>query len=150
MNWKQHLYMTLLIGIIITMYFQFPLSLDSLGWLILLGLGSILPDVDLKQSRASGLVFGLLTLSIIFASWKLFGETAEAFIAFLAGMIILFLAGKFLRPSHRTITHSIWFVILSALPIYILWGQFLATGIAFGMIAHIMEDRLSDILRIKQ
>lgn len=118
----------------------------SLSLIAVCLLGSILPDIDLKQSKASKIVQPIATLGIAFLLYPFISAKFSMLTAVVVSLVIsaavIFLVLFPLRLRHRGITHS-WlaatvFSIVAAV----------ALGINSGIIAfisyasHLVVDRI--------
>lgn len=142
MNHRGHM----LIGLIFGIAAMLVLQIFSPELVALVLLGSILPDIDLQQSKASkvvqfvAVIGGTFLLQPLFS--KFFSTIAAAVAALLASIALVFLVLLPLRLKHRGVTHSIWAAVVFG----VLAG--LAVGIAGGIVAllayasHIIVDKL--------
>ncbi len=122
----------------------------SLPLLAICLLGSILPDIDLKQSKASQIVQPIAVLGVAFLLYPLihtffstkFGTIAAIIISLAISAAVIFLLLFPLRLKHRGITHT-W---KAAAVFAIIAG--IALGINAGIIAllsyasHLVIDKI--------
>ena len=136
----------MVVGGILGIAAMFILGVFSLPLIAICLLGSILPDIDLKQSKASKIVQPIATLGIAFLIHPFFSTkfspiAAIAVSLVIAAAVILILLFP-LRLKHRGITHS-W---KAAAVFSIIAGT--ALGINAGLIAlvsyasHLVIDRI--------
>ncbi len=141
MNHLGHMIVGLIVALIVMIVFgSFSFSLAGIALL-----GAILPDIDLKQSKASQIVepiaiIGLtLFLHGFFSSYSLLVSwVASLVVSLIATYIVL----KILRRKHRGITHSfgaaILFSAFGLLTLGIIGG--LVGLVSYG--SHLVVDRL--------
>ncbi|MCX8197190.1 MAG: metal-dependent hydrolase [Candidatus Micrarchaeota archaeon] len=102
---------------------------------------SLLPDIDAKQSKISGLARGAIALAGILASFALSEGKAERF-AFL--VLVLFAAiwalEEIARPRHRGITHSLLFAAACVAAVFAVAGEIPAIAAGIGIMSHLLAD----------
>ncbi|MDP3742331.1 MAG: metal-dependent hydrolase [Candidatus Micrarchaeota archaeon] len=128
-----------LVAMLILKEFSLPLVAICL-------LGSILPDIDLKQSKASQIVQPIAVLGVAFLLYPFFstkfGALAAVVVSLAISAAVIFLVLFPLRLKHRGITHS-W----KAAAVFSIIGGLLL-GINGGIIAllsyasHLVVDRI--------
>lgn len=149
MNWKYHLGVTAVLAVVYLFlanrFLHLPYSDEWLPFILVSMVASLLPDVDLPNSKINQLL-GPLTIFIVSAiSIYFFSFTVLAAIA--AGLL-LFVVDKlydFITDGHRGNTHSIWFGFFVGIPVGLYAGIFLGMAALFGVVAHIVEDFIYDV-----
>ena len=117
MNAFGHLMLGLVIGFIASFALSFtPFSFNffSSTAIALIALGAILPDVDLKQSKVSRVLFLVAIVAIILGVYPFVSKhfsTIHSIIASIAFAVVITSIFGLLRPKHRTITHTPYFAI---------------------------------------
>ncbi len=142
MNHLGHMIVGLIIGIIAMLV----LNIFSLALIGVILLGSLLPDVDLKQSKVSRIIEPIAILAITIILQKIASEFLSTItswiISLLLAFVIVWLVLKPLRKKHRGITHSFKAAVVYAIAMVLLAG--IPTGIV-GLLSyssHLVVDRL--------
>ncbi len=107
------------------------------------GAASLLPDLDLRKSKASQALYSAVFVLILAAAFLLSYKAgkAENFVLYAAALFLAALGLDFLiRPRHRGIMHSLAFLFALALPCFLLFGEFLACAVAAGYFSHLLAD----------
>ena len=136
----------MVVGAILGLVAMLVLKVFSLPLIAICLLGSILPDIDLKQSKASQIVQPIAALGIAFLLYPFFsakfGALAAVVVSLAISAVIIFILLFPLRLKHRGVTHS-W---KAAVVFSIISGALL--GINGGIIAllsygsHLVVDRI--------
>ena len=136
----------MVVGAIVGAVAMLILKEFSLSLIAICLLGSILPDIDLKQSKASQIIQPIAVLGAAFLLYPFlsakFSTIAAVAISLVIGAAIIFLVLFPLRLKHRGITHS-W----KAAAVFSIMGGLLL-GINGGIIAllsyasHLVIDRI--------
>lgn len=145
MDYKKHLLFSILL--FLPSYYFAPLFFGDFPTSLCLCLfGSLLPDIDHKNSKLSKLAFSL-SLALLYASLLLFSFSKFQQLPITSLLLLLILPPILLaalfalvRPRHRGITHSVFFAIactLAALAFF----QAGAAAFAIGIFSHLLSDR---------
>jgi len=136
----------MVVGGIVGITAMLILKVFSLPLIAICLLGSILPDIDLKQSKASQIVQPIAALGVAFLLYPFisskFSTLAAVVVSLVIGAAIIFIILFPLRLKHRGVTHS-W----KAAVVFAALGAFLTGGINGGVIAfvsyasHLVVDR---------
>lgn len=158
MNWKSHVKYTLFIAVLLILalaYFQnifFPPE-RAILWIIVAGIASLLPDVDLEHSKISMTLIPIVVMCV--AGFWIYIFKFETFhgipFFFIPSFISLFVIHKIyktLTKGHRGWTHGLVFAVTIALPFMVWFDIFIASAPFFGIICHIIEDKFCDITRV--
>ncbi len=142
MNHLGHMIVGLIVGIIAML----ALNVFSLPLIGVILLGSLLPDVDLKQSKVSRIIepIAILAITIILQkiSSQFLSTIISLIISLLLAFVIVWLVLKPLRKKHRGITHSFNAAVVYAIAMALLVG--IPAGIV-GLLSyssHLVVDRL--------
>ena len=117
------------------------------GWLLCL-FGAVLPDIDHKESRISKAVFaislGLLYAALCLLFAPLVAQNAQ--MGLLVGVLLsppVFLTALFalVRPKHRGITHSLFFMLVCCGALAAVLSVGAAGSFALGFFSHLISDR---------
>lgn len=144
MDWKSHLLFGLLSGALVAVFVFRAGAQASFLFTIASGASALLPDLDMRKSKASKIMYaGLFTLifaAALFLSYSA-GKDLDGFILYAAILFLAVLGLDFLiRPRHRGIMHSLAFLFaLSAISL-LLFGEFFASALAVGYFSHLMAD----------
>ena len=144
MNWKAHLFIGAACGFILSAYALRLSAADIAVFTVVTGASALLPDLDLRKSKASQALYLLaLGCSLLAAYWLTLGkglgmvQFAEA----LALLLLAFLAlDWFLRPRHRTVMHSMGAAVALAAACFLVFGWQLALACALGYATHLAAD----------
>jgi hypothetical protein len=103
-----------------------------------------LPDLDLRNSKASQALYLLALGAALFAAYQLTLGAGKGMLQFaiaLAEIVVALLAlDWFLRPRHRTIMHSAIAALALAAACFFVFGWQLALACAIGYISHLVAD----------
>ncbi len=148
MDWKAHLLVGCIFGAVVGAslfgFGIFELALFSLA----AGFCALLPDLDLRKSKASEILYAAAGIVIIAAAYYLSGMASGASarsisdFAIYALLLVLFamLLDLFFRPKHRGVMHGILFLALITAAAYFTLGWFLALALATGYLSHLLAD----------
>jgi len=144
MNWKFHMLFGALLGAFAA-YFIFNFSGSALILFSLLSAASaILPDLDLRKSKASQMLYCAMLAIAILISYQNTLAKGKGIIDFALLAVIVccvMLALDFLiRPAHRGITHSLLFLAAIFAVAFFLSGLFFASAICIGYASHLISD----------
>lgn len=144
MNYKAHMLFGFLLGAAVSHFLlRLPLP-QSAAFALISSVCALLPDLDLRKSKASQFLLFAALFAISAAAYFIasaFSGGLPQFIALLFGLLLLYLLLDWLiRPRHRGIMHSIAFAALSSLAAYALFGQFFALAFTVGFISHLALD----------
>jgi len=131
MDWKGHIIFALLCCLVYAYYSNsFDIFFSSLPVIII---SSIFPDIDI----ATSIVRKLLTFLVIIVSILLFIIT-NSIIMPIVLLLIFFLITLFI-PRHRGITHSIVFLFIYSLIIYVIRKE-IAIYAFISYLSHLIAD----------
>ncbi len=143
-DWKSHLAIGLLSGAAAAAYIFHAGAQAAFLFAIASGASALLPDLDMRKSKASKIlsaaVFGAIYAAAFLLSYSQ-GKDLDGFFLYAA---VLFLAALgldlLIRPRHRGIMHSLAFLFaLSAISL-LLFGEFFASAVAVGYFSHLCAD----------
>lgn len=144
MKWKAHFLIGAFLG-----FSVFSLGLGkgmagSLAYALLAGTFALLPDLDLRKSKASQLLYiAALAASIAAAALFYSASLASAIGAFFAIAAGLFAFDLLARPRHRGMMHSPAFALLPFAACLAFFGFEAGLAFAMGYLSHLLADRIS-------
>lgn len=147
MNYKAHIFFGVLFsaifGYVLTSVFKLSISLTLWGYILFFGfVGSIFPDVDMKNSTIvwillSTSVISLIT-SLILIKFNLLSSYSYG--TLYCSLVLLFVSVFFpIIFKHRGFTHSILFNVLVSVPICFINYMF-AISFFIGALSHLILD----------
>lgn len=141
MDWKAHLFFGILAGAAVA-YLLFSQDAGKIATFALLSGGAaLLPDLDLRKSKASKILYFALFVGIAAAALLLGGRKIEqVLLAALALSLAVFALDLLLRPRHRGIMHSLVFLAAISLAAYFSFGLFFAAAVFTGYFSHLLAD----------
>lgn len=142
MNWGAHLVLGAACGVIAAYLLSLPI-VDAFIFTSVSGIAALLPDLDLRKSKASQIVGGAAAaLALILALLWSNGDGVRFLAAFCAMLLALLALDWFLRPRHRTIFHSAIAALVLAAACLFLFGWIIALACAMGYLSHLAADRM--------
>lgn len=141
MDWKAHLVFGAAFGAAVC-YLAVGSDAPSLALFSgVSGFSALLPDLDLRKSKASKIAYAAIAVALVAAAVWLSGGDMGKFAAYLAGMgLVLLFADWLVRPRHRGIMHSMLFLAVAAIAVLLLAGWFFAAAFAAGYFSHLVAD----------
>jgi membrane-bound metal-dependent hydrolase YbcI (DUF457 family) len=144
-DWKAHLLVGCIFGAIGG---HAALSLSGVplaAFCAISGFCALLPDLDLRKSKSSQILYAAAALFALAAAYFLsgFGKTPawqDFALCFAAAAILLAAADLFFRPSHRKIMHSLSFLAICTAFAWLFLGQFFSLAFFFGYFSHLLAD----------
>ncbi|MEM2137886.1 MAG: metal-dependent hydrolase [Candidatus Anstonellaceae archaeon] len=145
MDWKSHLFLGVLFGAATANFVLRTDWLGTAGFAAIAGASALLPDLDIRNSKASQ-VLGIVALAaiVIAAGWLAVagGKGLEEFAIYaLLLLAFAFVADRLLRPRHRGVMHSLGFLCAIAAAAGLLLGGFFALAFAAGYLSHLIADK---------
>src|SRR3989344_6817434 len=114
MDWKAHLLFGILLGALAAIFIFHFGPADVAGFCAISGASALLPDLDLRKSKASQITYILAGAALVAAAIYLSGWNAESAMGYLALLLIAFFAFDFfIRPRHRGVMHSFLFLSIA-------------------------------------
>jgi len=141
MDWKLHLLLGILFGAAVA-HFGFNANAAQIFlFAAIAGVSALVPDIDLRKSKVSRIVYLTGGAAILLVSFMLSGGNWTRMLLYAAVFAIGFLAFDVLvRPRHRGIVHSYLFLVLVAVAAYFAAGFFFAAAFATGYLSHLLSD----------
>ncbi|MBS3067098.1 metal-dependent hydrolase [Candidatus Micrarchaeota archaeon] len=142
MDWRSHAIIGTLLAAL-ALYLM-NVKFESIIFLsIFAGFSALLPDIDHKMSKIRSIADKSFVLFALVYSYNScsncqlleIGKTAILLIG------IYFLIITFLRPRHRGITHSLFFVVIYGAILYLLFNFNLAIAGIIGYASHLIADK---------
>jgi len=142
MEWKAHLLFGCVCGAIVS-YWVFGLGFGEAAlFSAISGLSALAPDLDMRKSRASKLLYGavLLLLLAIFAV-LFFRMGLFAALAGTGGVgASLVLADFLFRPRHRGVMHGLLFMLFCFGAMWVFFGSEISAAFLTGFLSHLLLD----------
>lgn len=146
MDYKGHMLSTFIMAVLALYFLNIPANETAMLWLIIALGASLLPDLDLENSKANQLlnpvIFAISLAISFFVTKDIFFLVTLAIIIFSLYRLIIRISAN----GHRGHFHTVYFAIFLATPVYIYAGLFLATAVVFGIGAHLIEDFFHDVM----
>ena len=146
MNWRAHLFIGVACGAIAAYLLRFDMF-SAIFFCAVSAASSLLPDLDIRNSKASKATYAVALLAVIAAAYSLsfakgkgLQEFALAFAAIVAVLIVLDLL---FRPRHRGVMHSAPFALAAAVACYLFFGALSAGAFLLGYCSHLAADKLA-------
>ncbi len=146
MNWRGHV----LFGLVLYAILAYLCHI-SLTTIIILGplamFSAILPDIDLKQSKARAIMDIFAVLLAIFYplaymyKLNLLKYIQVGWISSAAFIGLYFIAVRFFMPKHRGFTHTIAATLIYAILIYTVFGWLEGCTALIGYSSHLLADK---------
>ena len=144
MRWKAHFFIGFCTCFLIFAVWLGKIAPVVVGYSMLSGFCALLPDLDMRKSKASQLLYIAALALAIFASALFYGSSlASAFGAFAATALLLFAFDLLLRPKHRQVMHTAAFGLVPFAACLALLGWEIALAFAIGYLTHLFADKMS-------
>ena len=141
LDWKAHLFFGILAGAAVAYLLFSQDALRIAAFALLSGGAALLPDLDLRKSKASRLLYAAAFVAIASAALLLGGGKLEqALFNALALSLALLALDLLLRPRHRGMMHGLPFLAALSLVAYFSFGPFFASAIFTGYLSHLLAD----------
>ena len=141
MDWKAHLLFGILLGALAAIFIFHFGPADVAGFCAISGASALLPDLDLRKSKASQITYILAGAALVAAAIYLSGWNAESAMGYLALLLIAFFAFDFfIRPRHRGVMHGFLFLSIATVLAYAALGGFVASAFLAGYSSHLLAD----------
>jgi membrane-bound metal-dependent hydrolase YbcI (DUF457 family) len=144
MKWKAHLFIGISFGAIASLLLGLSLLPDAFLFCAISGAASLLPDLDIRNSKASQASYVVAFFAVVLLSYQnsiakggSLGDFASSFTVISA---LLLAADALFRPRHRGAMHGVPFAFAAALVCYIALGMFPAAAFLLGYCSHLMAD----------
>jgi len=141
LDWKAHLLFGILLGAAAAIYiFHFPAA-DTLRFCVISGVAALLPDLDIRSSKASQTTYVLAGAALLAGAIYFAGGAASKTAVYLAALIVTFFAlDLFIRPRHRGVMHGFLFPFIASAIAYFALGEFVASAFLIGYSSHLLAD----------
>lgn len=142
MRWRAHAILGAGAGLAAAYFFGFSFF-DALIACAASAISALLPDLDLRKSKASK-VLGALALVAAVAAAVIFsgGSLLRGLMVFGALLALLLALDWFLRPKHRTVTHTGAAALAFSAACFFIFGWKIALACAIGYISHLAADKI--------
>ena len=146
MNWRAHLFIGVASGATAAYLFQLAL-LPALLFTAVSAASSLLPDLDIRNSKASKATYAVALFAILAAAYSVSfakGKGLDEFaLAFTAIVLALLALDLLFRPRHRGMLHSAPFALAAAAACYVFFGALASGAFLLGYCSHLAADKLS-------
>jgi membrane-bound metal-dependent hydrolase YbcI (DUF457 family) len=143
MNWRAHLFLGICTGAVAAYLLSLPLA-SSFVFCAASAASSLLPDLDIRNSKASKATYAVAFLAVLAAAYSLSfakGGGLQSFaVSFLLISGALLALDLLFRPRHRGVMHTAPFAFISAAACYALFGAQIALAFALGYCSHLAAD----------
>ena len=143
MNWRAHLFIGFACGAIAAFFLRLPL-LDAAIFTAISAASSLLPDLDIRNSKASQAAYAVALLAVAAAAYYFsfakgggIDGFADAFLAISATLLAIDLL---FRPRHRGLMHRLPFALAAAAVCFAIFGAFPAGAFLLGYLSHLAAD----------
>jgi len=146
MNWRAHIFIGVASGAIASYFLGLGLP-NAILFCAISAASSLLPDLDIRNSKASKAAYAAALLAVLAAAYSLSlakGRGAGDFVlAFAAISGALLLLDLLFRPRHRGVMHGAPFALAAAIVCYAAFGALPSGAFLLGYCSHLAADRLS-------
>jgi membrane-bound metal-dependent hydrolase YbcI (DUF457 family) len=143
MNWRAHLFIGLSLGAAAASLLGLGLP-DALFFFAISGISSLLPDLDVRNSKASQATYFAAFLAVLALSYQssLAKGGSIADFAYFFGIIAasLFAIDLLFRPRHRGVMHSMGFLFAVSAACFFAFGPLVAASFFIGYFSHLLAD----------
>ncbi|MFA6328905.1 MAG: metal-dependent hydrolase [Candidatus Micrarchaeia archaeon] len=143
MNWRAHLFIGTAFGAVAAYLLQLNLP-SAIFFCAISAVSSLLPDLDIRNSKASQATYAAALLAVLAAAYFLSfakGRGPQEFaIAFLAIAGALLVLDLLFRPRHRGVMHSAPFALAAAAAAFLVFGALAALAFFLGYFSHLVAD----------
>lgn len=143
MNWRAHLFIGVACGAVAAYLLQLPI-ISALFFCAVSAASSLLPDLDIRNSKASQATYAAAFLAVVAAAYFLSFAQGGGFQAFAASFLeiagALIAIDLIFRPRHRGVLHSAPFALASSAACFLLFGAQIALSFAIGYLSHLAAD----------
>ena len=144
MNWRAHLFIGISLGAVSSFLLRLPLLPDALLFCAISGAASLLPDLDIRNSKASKASYAVAFLAVALLSYQnsiAKGGSLADFASTFAVVCAVLLAADFLfRPRHRGVMHSVPFAAAAAVACFAAFGLLPSAAFLAGYCSHLLAD----------
>ncbi|MFA5930409.1 MAG: metal-dependent hydrolase [Candidatus Micrarchaeia archaeon] len=143
MNWRAHLFIGLAAGAAAA--YLLRLDMPSAAFFCAASAASsLLPDLDIRNSKASQMTYAAALLAVLAAAYSLSfakgGSVQEFAVSFLAISGALLAIDILFRPRHRGMMHRLPFALAAAVACYALFGALASGAFLLGYLSHLAAD----------
>ena len=144
MDWKAHLFFGVLSGAAFAHSFLKLHGPDFAFYVAVCGACALLPDLDMRKSKASKALYALAAAAILMGVFSWASANVKGWQETLLAIFLLgasFLALDFLfRPRHRGFMHGLLFLAAICAIAYALFGWLWASALFIGYLSHLLAD----------
>ncbi|MCX6772131.1 MAG: metal-dependent hydrolase [Candidatus Micrarchaeota archaeon] len=143
MKWRAHLF----IGVAASAFAAYLLRLglpDAAIFCAVSAASSLLPDLDIRSSKASQAAYAVALLALLAAAYFLSfargGGWQEFALSFIAISCVLAALDLLIRPRHRGMMHSLPFALAAAAACFAVFGALASGAFLLGYCSHLAAD----------
>jgi len=146
MKWRAHIFLGICTGAVAAYLLSLPLA-SAFFFCAVSAASSLLPDLDVRNSKASQATYAVALLAVLAAAFSLSlakgGSVQDFAISFLAISGVLIVLDLIFRPRHRGMMHGVPFALASAAACYAIFGALAAGAFLIGYCSHLAADKAS-------
>ena len=146
MNYRAHLFIGVACGAVAAYLLRLGLP-DAAVFCAVSALSSLLPDLDIRNSKASQAAYAVALIAVLAAAYSVSfakgGGLGDFAFSFFAISGVLLAVDLIFRPLHRGMMHGAPFAIVAAAACYAFFGALAAGAFLLGYCSHLAADRLS-------
>ena len=135
MNYRAHLFIGVACGATAAFLLRLPMP-DALVFSAVSAASSLLPDLDIRSSKASRATYAVALLAVLAAAFSLSfakgGGLPEFALSFLAIALALLAVDLVFRPRHRGVMHGAPFALAAAAVCYAAFGAAVSAAFLLG------------------
>ncbi|MCX6772102.1 MAG: metal-dependent hydrolase [Candidatus Micrarchaeota archaeon] len=143
MKWRAHLFIGVACGAFAAFLLRFPLP-DAAVFCAISAASSLLPDLDIRNSKASQAAYAVALLALLAAAYFLSfakgGGWREFALSFIAILCVLAALDLLIRPRHRGTMHGAPFALAAAAVCYAVFGALASGAFLLGYLSHLAAD----------
>ena len=145
MNYRAHLFIGVASGAVAAYLLHFDLQ-NSLFFCAVSALSSLLPDLDIRSSKASQATYAVAMFALLAVAYSLsfakgggLGDFAFSFFAISGVLLALDLV---FRPRHRGMMHGAPFALAASAACFALFGALASGAFLLGYCSHLAADQM--------
>lgn len=145
MDWKAHMLVGCIFGAIGgSSVLLLPLPSLAL-FTVISGVAALMPDLDLRKSKSSQLLYAFAAVAILASAAALSGKGGSIELELFAFYAVALAAAAMaldllIRPRHRGVMHGILFLCVISVAAYAVLGVFFALALFLGYLSHLLAD----------
>ena len=145
MNWRAHIFLGICCGAFAAYLLSFPIA-SALVFCAVSAASSLLPDLDIRNSKASQATYAVAFLSVLAAVYSLSfakgGGLQDFAVSFFAISGVLLALDLIFRPRHRGMMHGLPFALAASAACFAFFGAFASGAFMLGYCSHLAADAM--------